>query len=51
MPDTGGSNIPALNDLLAPYGMAFGDRVYEGDYWLADHKGKTLAAWSVDYLT
>lgn len=23
MPDTGGVNIPALNDLLAPLGMAF----------------------------
>lgn len=23
MPDTGGVNIPALNDLLSPLGMAF----------------------------
>lgn len=23
MPDTGGANIPALNELLAPLGMAF----------------------------
>jgi membrane-bound transcription factor site-1 protease len=29
-PDTGGANIPALNDLLTPFGIAFGDRVYEG---------------------
>ena len=29
-PLTGGSNIPALNDLLSPYRMAFGDRVYDG---------------------
>jgi membrane-bound transcription factor site-1 protease len=24
-PVTGGANIPALNDLLAPFGIAFGD--------------------------
>uniref|UniRef100_A0A8W8JSW4 Membrane-bound transcription factor site-1 protease n=1 Tax=Magallana gigas TaxID=29159 RepID=A0A8W8JSW4_MAGGI len=37
MPDTGGVNIPALNDLLAPLGMAFSDKVYEGDFTLGDH--------------
>ena len=31
-PVTGGSNIPAINDLLKPFGIAFGDRVYEGDF-------------------
>ena len=29
-PYTGGSNVPALNDLLAPFGAAFGDRVMSG---------------------
>ncbi|EIE27171.1 subtilisin-like protein [Coccomyxa subellipsoidea C-169] len=29
-PITGGANVPALNDLLAPYGIAFGDAVLEG---------------------
>ncbi|XP_062577910.1 membrane-bound transcription factor site-1 protease-like, partial [Saccostrea cucullata] len=38
MPDTGGVNIPATNDLLAPLGMAFSDRVYEGDFTLGDHE-------------
>lgn len=38
MPDTGGSNIPSLNDLLAPWGMAFGDGVYEGDVELGSQK-------------
>ncbi|RWS25436.1 membrane-bound transcription factor site-1 protease-like protein [Leptotrombidium deliense] len=33
-PDTGGANIPALNDLLSPWGIAFGDKVYEGDFKL-----------------
>lgn len=37
MPDTGGSNVPALNDLLAPFNVALGDRVYEGDYKLGSH--------------
>lgn len=40
MPDTGGSNIPALNDLLAPWGMAFGDGVYEGDIQIGVQKSK-----------
>jgi len=29
-PATGGSNVPALNDLLRDYGIQFGDRLYEG---------------------
>ncbi|XP_038699806.1 subtilisin-like protease SBT6.1 isoform X2 [Tripterygium wilfordii] len=31
-PITGGANIPALNDLLAPYGIAFGDKILNGDF-------------------
>lgn len=38
MPDTGGANIPAINDLLAPLGMAFSDQVFEGDLSLGDHE-------------
>ena len=30
-PATGGGNIPALNDLLQPLGLAFGDAVLQGD--------------------
>ncbi|KAG2499417.1 hypothetical protein HYH03_002364 [Edaphochlamys debaryana] len=29
-PATGGANVPALNDLLAPYGLALGDAVIHG---------------------
>ena len=29
-PYTGGANVPALNQLLAPFGVAFGDRVLKG---------------------
>ena len=28
---TGGANVPALNDLLAPFGIAIGGKVYNGD--------------------
>ncbi|XP_071958480.1 membrane-bound transcription factor site-1 protease-like isoform X2 [Antedon mediterranea] len=55
MPDTGGSNIPALNDLLAPLGMAFSDNVYEGMYSIGDHQthfasGTSIAKFPSDGL-
>uniref|UniRef100_A0A667X3N1 Membrane-bound transcription factor peptidase, site 1 n=1 Tax=Myripristis murdjan TaxID=586833 RepID=A0A667X3N1_9TELE len=37
MPDTGGANVPALNDLISVWGMAFSDGLYEGDFTMADH--------------
>ncbi|CAH0547704.1 unnamed protein product [Brassicogethes aeneus] len=37
MPDTGGSNVPALNDLLTSWGVQLGDRVFEGHFKLNDH--------------
>uniref|UniRef100_A0A8C5N646 Membrane-bound transcription factor site-1 protease n=1 Tax=Gouania willdenowi TaxID=441366 RepID=A0A8C5N646_GOUWI len=37
MPDTGGANVPALNDLISVWGMAFSDGLYEGEFTLADH--------------
>lgn len=40
MPDTGGANVPALNDLISVWGMAFSDGLYEGDFTLADHDSK-----------
>ena len=43
MPDTGGANIPALNDLLAPLGMAFSDTVYEGNFKIGDHDSRLFA--------
>jgi len=38
MPDTGGANIPAINDLLSPWNMAFSDDVYEGEFTMGDHE-------------
>ena len=37
VPDTGGANIPALNDLLAGWGIALGDTVVEGEIALGSH--------------
>uniref|UniRef100_A0AAZ3R3A2 MBTPS1 fourth domain-containing protein n=1 Tax=Oncorhynchus tshawytscha TaxID=74940 RepID=A0AAZ3R3A2_ONCTS len=37
MPDAGGANVPALNDLISVWGMAFSDGHYEGDFTMADH--------------
>lgn len=53
MPDTGGANIPAINDLLSPLSMAFSDGVYEGDFTLGDHdmyyaSGTSLAKFPKD---
>uniref|UniRef100_A0A7N0ZYW1 Uncharacterized protein n=1 Tax=Kalanchoe fedtschenkoi TaxID=63787 RepID=A0A7N0ZYW1_KALFE len=33
-PVTGGANIPALNDILAPFGIAFGDKILNGDFFI-----------------
>ncbi|CAM1330162.1 MBTPS1 (predicted) [Pycnogonum litorale] len=37
MPDTAGSNIPALNDLLSSWRMSFSSQVYDGDFTLSGH--------------
>eukprot|EP00049_Salpingoeca_infusionum_P014579 m.275764 g.275764 ORF g.275764 m.275764 type:complete len:1005 (-) comp15698_c0_seq7:2011-5025(-) len=42
-PETGGSNIPALNQLLEPWGMSFGSHVVDGRF---TYKGDTI-----DYLS
>ncbi|CAL5438399.1 unnamed protein product [Camellia sinensis] len=31
-PVTGGANVPALNDLLSPIGIVFGDKILNGDF-------------------
>ncbi|XP_013391143.1 membrane-bound transcription factor site-1 protease-like [Lingula anatina] len=55
MPDTGGANIPAINDLLSPLGMAFSDEVYEGEFTLGEHEmyyasGTSIAKFPEDGL-
>ncbi|KAE8680982.1 Membrane-bound transcription factor site-1 protease [Hibiscus syriacus] len=39
-PVTGGANIPALNDLLAPFGIAFGDKILNGDFTIDDEQSR-----------
>ncbi|OIV94251.1 hypothetical protein TanjilG_00102 [Lupinus angustifolius] len=39
-PVTGGANIPALNDLLAPFGIAFGDKILNGDFSLSGEQNR-----------
>ena len=38
VPDTGGANVPALNDLLAGWGIGLGDTVLEGTITLSAHE-------------
>ena len=38
MPDTGGANVPALNDLLQPWGISLSGEVLEGEFSLADRQ-------------
>ncbi|XP_055625607.1 membrane-bound transcription factor site-1 protease isoform X2 [Toxorhynchites rutilus septentrionalis] len=38
MPDTGGANIPALNDLLRDFDIVLGDKVSEGYFDMRDHR-------------
>lgn len=42
MPDTGGANVPALNELLSVWNMGFSDGLYEGEFALANHDSKAL---------
>lgn len=38
-PLTGGSNIPALNEVFSAYKMSFGDTVYDGTFRLGNDVG------------
>lgn len=33
-PSTGGANIPAINELLDPFGIAFSDQIFDGSFQL-----------------
>lgn len=45
VPDTGGANIPALNDLLYPnWGIAFSDQVHDGQFSLGQHSPVSFAS-------
>uniref|UniRef100_A0A8D8L724 Membrane-bound transcription factor site-1 protease n=1 Tax=Culex pipiens TaxID=7175 RepID=A0A8D8L724_CULPI len=38
MPDTGGANVPALNELLRDFDIILGDKVSEGYFDMRDHR-------------
>lgn len=45
IPETGGANIPAVNDLLyVNWGVAFGDQVRSGQFTLHQHAPVTFAS-------
>ncbi|XP_055808006.1 subtilisin-like protease SBT6.1 [Solanum dulcamara] len=39
-PVTGGANVPALNDLLATFGIAFGDKILNGDFFFSSKQNR-----------
>jgi membrane-bound transcription factor site-1 protease len=47
IPVTGGANVPALNDLLGPFGIAFGDKVYEGEFNIGEHSAVYASGTSI----
>ena len=48
VPDTGGANVPALNDLLYKnWGIAFGDSVRYGQFVLGQHPPVIFASGTV----
>ncbi|XP_011504283.1 PREDICTED: membrane-bound transcription factor site-1 protease [Ceratosolen solmsi marchali] len=48
IPETGGANVPALNDLLYKnWGIAFGDSVRDGQFILGQHSPVTFASGTV----
>ena len=47
---TGGSNLPALNELLDPFNIAFNDQVVMGPFSIGSHRtyfasGNMIAKW------
>ena len=47
MPDTGGANVPALNDLLQPWGISLSGEVLEGEFSLADRQVQYASGTSI----
>ncbi|KAL1514985.1 hypothetical protein AB1Y20_004060 [Prymnesium parvum] len=47
VPVTGGSNVPALNELLAPFGISFSDQVYRGELPAGPHVAPLASAVSI----
>ena len=41
---TGGANVPALNELLAPFGLSLGDKVFKGAFHVGKEGTKALSS-------
>ena len=39
LPDTGGANVPALNDLMKSWGVQFSNKIYEGNFKIRNKIG------------
>lgn len=50
LPETGGANIPALNELLSPHGIQLSDRVYEGSISMNDRSFEYMSGTSISYF-
>nr|CAH8860632.1 unnamed protein product [Trichobilharzia regenti] len=55
-PDTGGSNLPGLNDLLEPFGIELGDSVFAGNYAIGHrtvsyHSGTSIKRFPVQNIS
>eukprot|EP01080_Neovahlkampfia_damariscottae_P002297 gene2297-2470_t len=46
-PLTGGSNLPALNGLLSPFGISFGNKIYDGEIEIKNNKLKIQSSTSI----
>jgi membrane-bound transcription factor site-1 protease len=46
-PLTGGANLPALNGLLSPYGISFGNRIYDGEIKIKEEKLNLYSSTSI----
>jgi membrane-bound transcription factor site-1 protease len=46
-PLTGGANLPSLNGLLSPYGISFGNRIYDGEIKIKEEKLNLYSSTSI----
>lgn len=47
VPQTGGANVPALNELMDGWGISFTDQVYQGEFEIGGRKG--MEVWALKY--
>ncbi len=50
IPETGGANVPALNELLSPWGIAFGDTILDGEFAVGELSHEVAFASGADVV-